>query len=51
MINRTARRCAFLLAAGILLSAYGAGASTAQIAVDAREAPRGIMSAHLVLPV
>jgi predicted metalloprotease with PDZ domain len=27
------------------------GAGTAHIAVDAREAPRGIMSAHLVLPV
>ena len=27
------------------------GAGTARVAVDAREAPRGIMSAHLVLPV
>jgi predicted metalloprotease with PDZ domain len=47
------------LAAGSLLIVLSWGAlvhadtatGTAQIAVDARQAPRGIMSAHLVLPV
>jgi predicted metalloprotease with PDZ domain len=52
------RRC--LSAAGILLMALNvacpvpapaASAQTARIDVDAREAPRGIMSAHLLLPV
>src|SRR3984957_2634326 len=50
-------RC--LLAAGSLLVALGvasgplraAAPATARIEVDAREAPRGIMSAHLTLPV
>jgi len=50
-------RC--LLAAGSLLVALGvasgplraAAPATAEIEVDAREAPRGIMSAHLALPV
>ena len=50
----------YWLAAGSLLIALSwaasaraeaAPAGTAQIAVDAREAPRGIMSAHLILPV
>jgi predicted metalloprotease with PDZ domain len=47
-----------LLAAASLLVAWGiaepakaTGSGTARIDVDAREAPRGIMSAHLVLPV
>jgi predicted metalloprotease with PDZ domain len=39
-------------AAALPLRAQGdPGAGTAQVAVDAREAPRGIMSAHLLLPV
>jgi predicted metalloprotease with PDZ domain len=46
-----------LAAAGLLLvfswvgAARGAAPSAAKIDVDAREAPRGIMSAHLLLPV
>jgi predicted metalloprotease with PDZ domain len=46
-----------LAAAGLLLAfswvdaARGAAPSVAKIDVDAREAPRGIMSAHLLLPV
>ncbi len=51
-------RC-LLIAGGFLIAltaaapvpAAAASAATAQIEVDAREAPRGIMSAHLVLPV
>jgi predicted metalloprotease with PDZ domain len=49
-------RC-LLTAAGLLAAFSGVGAArgaapaAAQIEVDAREAPRGIMSAHLLLPV
>jgi predicted metalloprotease with PDZ domain len=61
MIRSTWRgRCGCLLAAGTVLIALSlvspvpvqaASAATASIEVDARQAPRGIMSAHLVLPV
>src|ERR1700691_2023021 len=45
--------CLALAAAAALPSRAQAdsGAGTTHVAVDAREAPRGIMSAHLVLPV
>ncbi|MGA2343826.1 MAG: M61 family peptidase, partial [Steroidobacteraceae bacterium] len=53
-------RSPWLAAASLLIAASAAlaarveadpAAGTARVAVDAREAPRGIMSAHLVLPV
>ena len=40
-----------LVASSIVDAASGAAAAAAKIEVDAREAPRGIMSAHLLLPV
>ncbi len=59
-ISSTGECTRYLLATGSLLIALGWASSarpeavpagTASIAVDAREAPRGIMSAHLTLPV
>src|SRR5271170_7115791 len=53
MTKSASRGCSgcLLAAAGVLIALNAASAGTAQIEVDAREAPRGIMSAHLVLPV